>query len=111
MIVAKPRIFHASSMDWQNFPGTTIKLASAITKDEARPWSCYFARFGKGERAPLPASYDEIWILSRGRLRLLSGQDTWMATTGDLIEVPVETAGEVIAEEDSELVCISVPPH
>ncbi|WP_152361219.1 cupin [Microlunatus speluncae] len=86
-------------------------MTPAIEAAEGGPLSSYSAFFGAGERADLPAPYDEVWVVIRGRLVVGEPGSTVTATAGDHLHVPRDSPGEVEAIEDTELVCVSVPAH
>lgn len=111
MTAPKLRKFNRDALDWQSFGDKAIALAPVITKDEGGPLSAYFARFGKGEAADLPAPYAEVWVVTKGVLTLRSEGRTLTASAGELLHLPPDTPGEVVADTETELVCVSVPPH
>lgn len=88
-----------------------IHLAPAVDKAEGGPLSAYSAFFGKGERADLPAPYEEVWVVVSGALAIRSGGSELTATAGDFLHVPEASPGEVEATDDTRLVCVSVPAH
>jgi mannose-6-phosphate isomerase-like protein (cupin superfamily) len=73
--------------------------------------SAYVARFGKGEVADLPAPYAEIWVIVKGGLTIRDGDLELFARAGEFLHVPPDSLGQVVADEDTELVCVSVPAH
>lgn len=88
-----------------------IIIMPAVEKSEGGPLSAYSARFGRGERADLPAPYEEIWVIVSGRLRIRNGNTDVTAGAGDYLHVPERSPGEVVAIEETTLVCVSVPAH
>jgi ethanolamine utilization protein EutQ (cupin superfamily) len=96
---------------WQGMDGHAIQIGSLVEKAEGGPLSAYYARFGSGERAALPAGYAEVWVVVSGSLTLRTGGRTLTADPGDVLHVPEDSPGELTAEEDTELVCVSVPAH
>lgn len=96
---------------WQGMEGHDIRLGPVIEKAEGGPLSAYYARFGAGERAPLPAPYTEIWIVVSGSVTVHTPGDTVKAGPGDMLHVPENSPGELRADEDTELACVSVPAH
>lgn len=96
---------------WQQLGETRIHVGAAVDKARGRPLSAYFARFGDREHAPLPAPYEEVWVVLRGTVVLTSGDREVRAGPGDLVHVPPESPGHVRAEGDVELVGVSVPAH
>lgn len=96
---------------WQGMDGHAIEIGPLIEKAEGGPLSAYYARFGVGETAALPAGYAEVWVVVSGSLTLRTGGRTLTAGPGDLLHVPEDSPGELTAEEDTELACVSVPAH
>lgn len=88
-----------------------IHLTPAVERSEGGPLSAYSAFFGQGERADLPAPYEEIWVVLAGRIAVESHAHPIVANAGDFLHVPQHTPGAVVAMEDTRLVCISVPAH
>jgi ethanolamine utilization protein EutQ (cupin superfamily) len=110
--VGKVRRFSASTIDgWYKMGDFNIHLGPAIEKSEGGPLSAYFARFGKGEIADLPAPYAEIWVIIKGGLTIRDGDLEVSARAGEFLHVPTESPGQVVADGDTELVCVSVPGH
>lgn len=104
--------FSSSSVEhWQQLAGTRIQIGAAVDKGRGRPLSSYFARLGDGEQAPLPAPYEEIWVVLRGTVVVICGERTVSAGPGDMLLVPPESPGHVHAVGDVELVGVSVPAH
>lgn len=88
-----------------------IIIDPAVERTEGYGLSAYSALFGSGERAPLPAPYEEVWVVVQGRLRIRTGEEVLVAAPGDYLHVPKNSPGEVEAMERTRLVCVSVPPH
>jgi ethanolamine utilization protein EutQ (cupin superfamily) len=88
-----------------------IFMTPAVEQSEGRPLSAYSATFGRGERADLPAPYEEVWVVIHGRLRIRSGDSDITVGPGQFVHVPEDSPGEVEATEDTTLVCVSVPAH
>lgn len=93
------------------FGDRQIFVTPAVDKEEGGPLSAYVAFLGRGERADLPAPYEEVWVLTRGRLRIRGGETDVVVGPGDFLHVPEGSPGEVEAIEDTSLVAISVPAH
>lgn len=93
------------------FGDRQIYLTPAVERSEGGPLSAYSAFFGKGERADLPAPYEEIWVVVSGSLAIESGGHALTAGAGDFLHVPEGSPGEVVALEETRLVCVSVPAH
>ena len=96
---------------WQGMDGRAIRIGPLVEKAEGGPLSAYYARFGSGETAALPAAYTEVWVVLSGSLTLRTGGRVLTAGPGDLLHVPEDSPGELTAEEDTELACVSVPAH
>ncbi|WP_026116770.1 AraC family ligand binding domain-containing protein [Nocardiopsis valliformis] len=96
---------------WQGMDGHAIQIGPLIEKAEDGPLSAYYARFGRGETAALPAGYAEVWVVITGALTLRTGGRTLTAGPGDLLHVPEDSPGELTADEETELACVSVPAH
>lgn len=75
------------------------------------PLSAYTAHFGAGARADLPAPYAEVWVVLRGRLRIVAESTERGVDSGSYLYVPANSVGRVEAIEDTTLVCVSVPAH
>lgn len=103
---ASARIEH-----WQALDGRNIRLGPVIGTEEGGPLSAYYARFGAGESAPLPAPYEEVWIVLSGSVTVHTGGTTLTAGPGELLHVPENSPGELRTNEDTELACVSVPAH
>lgn len=89
----------------------SIVITPAVEATEGGPLSAYSARFGAGERAELPAPYEEVWIVISGLLRLgPAGAETTVGP-GQFVHVPEHSPGHVEAVEATVLVSVSVPPH
>lgn len=101
----------ASTGHSQRLGDHDITITSAVEASEGGPLSAYSARFGPGERAELPASYHEVWVIVRGRLRILSGDSVLVVGVGQYVHVPEDSPGEVEALEETVLVSVSVPAH
>ncbi|MBR8743969.1 AraC family ligand binding domain-containing protein [Nocardiopsis sp. MG754419] len=96
---------------WQRFGDHAIRLGPVVEAHEGGPLSAYFARFAQGERAPLPAPYSEVWVVLRGAVSIHGQGATFTAGPGELLHVPEHSPGEVWAEQDTEMACVSVPAH
>jgi ethanolamine utilization protein EutQ (cupin superfamily) len=106
------RIFDTEENDRTlRFGDRRISITPAVEQAEGGPLSAYSARFGRGERADLPAPYEEVWVVVHGRLLIRSGETAVQAGPGEFLHVPEGTPGEVEALEDTTLVCVSVPAH
>lgn len=106
------RVFSfANDNGWTRFGEQEIYINMAVEKIEGRPLSAYSAAFGCGERAELPAPYDEIWVVFHGRIRVGDRDNVVEAKAGDYVHVPEQTPGEVVAMEDTHIVCVSAPAH
>jgi ethanolamine utilization protein EutQ (cupin superfamily) len=88
-----------------------VFITPGVEQSEGGPLSAYSAHFGRGERADLPAPYEEVWVLLRGRLRIRGGDADVTVSAGEYLHVPEDSPGEVEALEDTTLVCVSVPAH
>ncbi|ACQ81574.1 hypothetical protein Bcav_3331 [Beutenbergia cavernae DSM 12333] len=88
-----------------------ITMTPAVEASEGGPLSAYTAHLGRGERADVPAPYDEVWVVVSGRLRIVGPGGVVTAGAGEYLHVPRETPGELEAVEDTTLVCVSVPAH
>jgi ethanolamine utilization protein EutQ (cupin superfamily) len=93
------------------FGDRRIVITPAVEAAEGGPLSTYSAFFGAGERADLPAPYDEVWVVIRGRIVVGETGRMVSAAAGDHLHVPRDSPGQVEAIEDTELICISVPAH
>ena len=93
------------------FGDRRIVMTPAVEAAEGGPLSTYSAFFGAGERADLPAPYDEVWVVIRGHIVVGEPGREVSAVAGDHVHVPRDSPGEVEAIEETELVCISVPAH
>lgn len=96
---------------WQGLDGHAIRIGPLIEKSEGGPLSAYYASFGEGETAALPAGYAEVWVVLSGSLTLHTGGRVLTAGPGDLLHVPEDSPGELTADEATELACVSVPAH
>lgn len=88
-----------------------ITLTPAVQASEGGPLSAYSARFGRGERAELPAPYEEVWVIIRGRLRICSEGSVLLVGVGQYVHVREDSPGQVEALEETVLVSVSVPAH
>lgn len=95
----------------QRLGGHDITLTPAVEASEGGPLSAYSARFGPGERAELPAPYDEVWVILRGLLRILSRGSVLLVGAGQYVHVPEGSPGQVEALEETVLVSVSAPAH
>ena len=93
------------------FADREVFLTPGVQASEGGPLSTYSAHFGRGERADLPAPYEEVWVVFHGRLRLRSADAEFTVGPGQYLHVPENTRGQVEALSDSTLVCVSVPAH
>ena len=106
------RRFSAAEVeDWHGLDGHRIQVGPVVDKAEGGPLSAYYARFGRGEAAALPAPYTEVWVVLSGSVTVRIPGGTVTAGPGDLLHVPEHSPGELRAEEDTELACVSVPAH
>lgn len=103
--------FAADTIEKQDFPGKAITIFPAITRENALPYSAYFASFGPSETADLPAPYAELWIVLTGALSLWSNGITITARPGEMVHVPADTPGTVTALGPTTLACVSIPAH
>ena len=102
----------ANSRDRANRLGESgIFIAAAVEQTEGGPLSAYSAHFDRGERAELPAPYEEVWVVVRGLLSVRSAGTVVTVGEGQFVHVPRKSPGEVEALEDASLVCVSVPAH
>src|SRR5690606_9704833 len=88
-----------------------IFMTPAVEKSDGRPLSAYSATFGRGERADLPAPFEEVRVVIHGRLLIRGGDQDLMVGPGEFVHVPENSPGEVEAIEDTTLVSVSVPAH
>ncbi|WP_275005807.1 cupin [Promicromonospora iranensis] len=88
-----------------------IFITPAVEKSDGGPLSAYSAHFGRGERADLPAPYEEVWVVMRGSLRIRSRGREIVVDAGGFVQVPEHSPGELEAMDDTVLVCVSVPAH
>ena len=93
------------------FGDRRIFVTPAVEHAEGGPMSVYSAHFGRGEHAELAASYEEVWTVTRGRLRISSADAVVTVGAGQFVHIPRKSPGEVEALEDASLVCVSVPAH
>jgi quercetin dioxygenase-like cupin family protein len=93
------------------FGDRQIVITPAVKASEGGRLSAYSATFGRGEKADLPAPYEEVWIVIDGQLRIRSDDTVTTARTGDYLHIPDNTPGQVEATEKTVLVCVSVPGH
>lgn len=112
--MSKPasRVFSTKTTpDSFRFGEQDVYVTPGVTVHDERPLSAYAASFGRGERAPLPAPYDEIWVVVRGRIQVGEGAATVTAEAGQYLHIPEDAPGEMVALEDTTLVCVSAPAH
>ena len=88
-----------------------ILIAPAIGEEDGASMSAYTAFFRAGASADLPASYEEVWVVLSGALRVGAEQDAVTVRAGDFVHVPEQAPGIVVALEDTTTVCVSVPAH
>lgn len=88
-----------------------IFISPAVEKSDDRPMSAYTASFRREEPADLPAPYDEVWVVLRGRIRVGEGSHAVEAGAGDYVHVPRNTPGELLAVEKTTMVCVAAPAH
>lgn len=106
------RSFDTAKQDWtEQFGDRDIFVTAAVPASEGGPLSAYTAHFGRGEQADLPAPYDEVWVVLRGRLTIEGRGTRQSVGPGQFLHVPGHTPGRARAEEDTTLVCVSVPAH
>ncbi|QOR69857.1 DUF861 domain-containing protein [Ruania alkalisoli] len=105
------RIFHSDRRDGVGMGESRIEISPGVRVEEGLPFSAYSAHFGAGETAQLPASYEEVWVVVSGQLRIRSDGLEVVAGAGDYVYVPRDSPGVVDAMEATTLVCVSVPAH
>jgi len=106
------RVFGSAEADrTMQFGDRRIFVTPAVEKAEGGALSAYSAHFGRGEHADLPAPYEEVWVVVRGRIRIRGDDTEVIAGAGDFLHVPEDSPGEVEALEDTVLVSVSVPAH
>ncbi|GAA2305116.1 hypothetical protein GCM10009853_072730 [Glycomyces scopariae] len=106
------RVFNTDEHDSTlRFGDRRITVTPAVERAEGGPLSAYSAHFGRGERADLPAPYEEVWVVVHGRLRIRNGDNVVEVGPGGFVHVPEGSPGEVEAVEDTALVSVSVPAH
>lgn len=88
-----------------------IHLIPAVEVSEGRGFSAYSAFFAQGERADLPAPYEEVWVVVAGEITVDSGSEVLTVTAGGFLHVPQNSPGEVAATCDTVLVSVSIPGH
>jgi quercetin dioxygenase-like cupin family protein len=91
--------------------GDRILIAPALGEEVSRSMSAYTSFFPAGARADLPASYEEVWVVLGGALRVGVEGDAVTVRAGDFVHVPEQAPGIVEALEDTTMVCVSVPAH
>ena len=101
----------ASPRDGEAIGDQPITVATAVDKSEGGALSAYSARFARGATASLPASYEEVWVVVSGRIRIANGDAGVIVGPGGFVHVPEASDGTVEALEDATLVCVSVPAH
>ncbi|MEU3018673.1 MULTISPECIES: cupin domain-containing protein [unclassified Nocardiopsis] len=96
---------------WRAWDEGRVRIGPAVGKEDGGPLSAYYARFDRGATAALPAPWEEVWVVLAGSLILRTPDRTVTAGPGDLLHVPADSPGELRAEEDTTLACVSVPAH
>ena len=100
-----------SPIDWHQFGDKQIFVGEAVDEDFGYQMAVAFAQFAAGEGDPLPAPYDEVWVVTDGALTVHGDGYTVRAQKGDLVHVPLGSPGSVEADEELELVLTSHPPR
>jgi mannose-6-phosphate isomerase-like protein (cupin superfamily) len=111
MTAAQVRKFSSAISDDAVRFGDRMLIVPALDAGASRSMSAYTAFFGAGARADLPASYEEMWVVLSGALRVGDEVDAVTVRAGDFVHVPEQAPGVVEALEDTTMVCVSVPPH
>jgi quercetin dioxygenase-like cupin family protein len=91
--------------------GDRILIAPALGEEAGGSMSAYTSFFHAGARAGLPASYQEVWVVLSGALRVGVEGEAVTVRAGDFVHVPEQAPGIVEALEDTTMVCVSVPAH
>lgn len=91
--------------------GAGSQLLPGVTATEGGALSAYAARLLRGEHAPLPADYEEIWVILTGHLRIVENPGACEVRGGEYLHVPRHAPGAVLALADTTLVAVSVPAH
>lgn len=96
---------------WHQVDGARIWTGDVPEEPDGHRMSAGFGMFAEGESAAVPAPYDEVWAVTKGRLTIHAAGDPVRAEAGDIVYVPAGTPGNVHAEQDLEMVLAAHPPR
>jgi ethanolamine utilization protein EutQ (cupin superfamily) len=68
-----------------------------------------YIRFGKGVTFEFLWAYDEVFVVTKGRLTLRTGGRTITAGPGEVVNMPAGVSGVFEIEEDMEAFCVHYP--
>ncbi len=93
---------------WEHIEGG-IRLGSVVGEGYGR-MSVGFTQLDAGTRAPLLAPYEEVWIVTAGKMIVDSDGGSVCARPGDLIALRAASRGELRVEADVEMIALAYPP-
>lgn len=86
-----------------------IRLGAVVEAEYGR-MSAAFVEMDVGARAPLPAPYEEVWILTAGVMVVEGAAGPVPAHPGQLIHLREATPGEFLVAEDLRMIALAHPP-
>lgn len=96
--------------NWDQLEDKQILGGNVIDRSYGYSMSSMYWQLGRGEEAPVPAPYDEVWTVMRGKVSIRSDQAAVTAGPGEILLVPKGTPGTAHIEADAELLTIAHPP-
>ncbi len=86
---------------------TTDPLTSAADGLSTRP-----VTLRRGDRMALPSATEEVWVVVRGALRLMTLAGVTTARAGEVVHVPENVPGHAEAVEETAIVAVAAetPP-
>lgn len=98
--------------EWMEHSG--FSLADVVNEDEApaaKLGALGFTRSPKGASSQFQFEYDEVLVVTKGRCTVRSHGEALTATPGEAIYLPAGVAGEIVADDDSEIVYVASSPY
>ncbi|WP_166354906.1 hypothetical protein [Phytoactinopolyspora limicola] len=104
------KLTSADTKTWGQIENTQIFGGEVIEPSDGYRMGAAYWRFDKLDDAPIPAPYDEVWIVCAGALSIRHDGDGVTAETGEVILVPRHTPGVAEGTAGTVVLTVAHPP-
>ena len=70
-----------------------------------------FGRAPKGASSAFEFAYDEVLVVTKGKISISSQGETVTMQAGEIVHLPAGIAGVFSADSDAEFVCVASSPY